>query len=207
MEFPSNSKLPATKKIEKREKPQKVIEGSATRRKKPLSQRITEFFVGDAAKDAVKWTLLEVLLPAAKDMIADAGTSMLERRIYGEAGVRPRGSRNRGGSNFTDYGKFSVSGNSRKDDDRRMSRSARVQHNFDEIVLDSRGEAEDVLEGLGALIERYETASVADLYELTGITPNHMDEKWGWTDTRGFGAQRVRNGGFLLNLPRPVELD
>ena len=87
-----------------------------------------------------------------------------------------------------------------------MSRRAKATHNFDEIILATRHEAEEVIDRLFDLISRYETATVADLYELVGEDRSYTDDKWGWTDIRGAGVQRVRNG-YLLNLPRPEPLD
>jgi hypothetical protein len=87
-----------------------------------------------------------------------------------------------------------------------LSREARAKHNFDEIVLNSRVEAEEVIDRLYDVVSRYESASVADLYELVGLSSTHTDHKWGWTDIRGAGVQRVRDG-YLLDLPSPEPLD
>lgn len=86
-----------------------------------------------------------------------------------------------------------------------MSRQARAQHNFDEIVLQSRTEAEEVVDRLFEVVSRYGSASVADLYELVGLSSTHTDNKWGWDDLQGAGVSRVR-GGFLLDLPEPEPL-
>jgi hypothetical protein len=72
--------------------------------------------------------------------------------------------------------------------------------------LATRVEAEEVIDRLFDVVSRYETATVADLYEMVGVTGNYTDDKWGWTDLRGASVQRVRNG-YLLDLPRPEPLD
>jgi hypothetical protein len=90
--------------------------------------------------------------------------------------------------------------------ERVMSRQARARHNFDEIVLDDRAEAEEVIDRLFDLVSRYESASVADLYELVGLASSHTDHKWGWSDLHGAGVSRIR-GGYLLDLPEPEPLD
>jgi hypothetical protein len=86
-----------------------------------------------------------------------------------------------------------------------MSRMARSRHDFDEIVLQSRTEAEEVIDRLFDLVSRYDTATVADLYELVGIQGSHTDHKWGWTDLRGADVSRTRDG-YLLDLPDPIPL-
>src|SRR3954454_10116741 len=87
-----------------------------------------------------------------------------------------------------------------------MSRRARARHDFDEIVLESRGEAEEVIDRMYDLLSRYDSVSVADMYELTGIQSAHTDQKWGWTDLRGSTVTRTRAGGYLLDLPEPQPL-
>ena len=87
-----------------------------------------------------------------------------------------------------------------------ISRRARASHDFDEVILQSRAEAEEVIDNLYEVVSQYGAASVADLYQLVGITASHQDTKWGWTELRGTGVSKVRHG-YLLDLPQPVPLD
>ena len=87
-----------------------------------------------------------------------------------------------------------------------MSRRGRANFDFDEIILDKRVEAEEVIDQMFLLLEKYDMVTVADLYDLVGIASNYTDEKWGWTDLRGAGASRV-SGGYLLELPRPEPIN
>jgi hypothetical protein len=89
---------------------------------------------------------------------------------------------------------------------RTLSRGSRARHSFDEIVIQSRPEAEEVLDRLYDLISKYELARVSDLYSLTGFESSHTDYKWGWTELTGSGVSRVRSGGYLLDLPEPEPL-
>lgn len=88
-----------------------------------------------------------------------------------------------------------------------MSRRGRSQHEFDDIVLATRVEAEEVLDRLFDLISRYQTASVADFYEMVGESKNQIDERWGWTDLRSASIVKLRGEGYLINLPKPELLD
>jgi len=76
----------------------------------------------------------------------------------------------------------------------------------EDIILRTRGEGEAVIASLSDLIEDYGVASVADLYDLVGITGSFTDNKYGWTNLRTASVTRVRDG-FLLNLPRPTPID
>ena len=66
---------------------------------------------------------------------------------------------------------------------------------------------EEVLGNLQDIVaSEFEQATVADLYELAGITSSFTDNKWGWMDLRGANVKRVREG-YQLNLPKPILLD
>ena len=71
------------------------------------------------------------------------------------------------------------------------------------MILASREEAELVLERLLDIISKYEVASLADLYDLTGLPSSHVDNKWGWTYLNNTEIRQVRDG-YLLDLP-PLE--
>lgn len=213
--YPSNSnKQKKTEVPAKETEPKKVEQitsGNVVRRKKPLGKRFAETFVGGDAKGVVGYVVYEVLIPAARDMVADAGREAIERMLYGEqrSPHRRGGSARPSGANgYVSYNRFAPGQSSSRNDDPRpsLSRKARASHDFDEIILASRVEAEEVIDRLFDLVSRYESATVADLYEMVGVTGNYTDDKWGWSDIRGAGVTRVRNG-YLLDLPKPEPLD
>ena len=214
--FPSNSKSNprASAKAQKTEPLEKVITGEASRRKKPLSKRLSENFVNGDAKSVWNFIAYDLLIPAAKDMLADAVSQGFERMLFGESsgrGVRPgRAGRTNG---YTSYNRMSgpstrYGGMQPVVNDPRptLSRQARSTHNFDEIVLETRADAEEVIDRLFANVAQYESTTVGDLYDLVGLSGNFADEKWGWNDLSTASVSRVRHG-WLLNLPRPVPLD
>lgn len=208
-QFPSNSKRPPERGRDEPKKVERVATGEVVRRKKPLGRRMSENLIGGDAQSVWGYVFGEVLIPAARDMVADAVTGGVERMIFGDSS--PAGRRGRSRSpGYTPYHRYSGSPtgrNVRVDEPRReVSRRARASHNFDEIILSSRVEAEEVLDRLIDLTDRYDNATVADLYELVGISGNYTDAKWGWVDLRGAGVSRAR-GGYLLNLPRPEPID
>ena len=56
------------------------------------------------------------------------------------------------------------------------------------------------------LISMYGLVSVADLYELVGITGSYTDNKYGWYDIRSASVVRVRDG-YLLKFPKAIPLN
>lgn len=208
-EFPGNSRRERTAP-ERKEEPEKKIEVVVTsevvRRKRPIGKRFLETFLGGSAQDVVRYVLMDVMLPAAKDMFTDAVSQGVERLVYGETRSVSRrpGQRSVGTSTYTSYNRYSSGSGplpARREDPRVISDRARREHNFDEIVLASRVEAEEVYRKLQDLIDRYQMVSVADLYSLVGISASHTDEKWGWMDLSSAKIGRIRDG-YLLDLPR-----
>lgn len=198
--FPANSHKAKEGMKPKEKKIERVTEGEAIQRKKPLGRKIAETFTGEDAKSAGMYILMDVLIPAAKNMISDAVSQGVERMLFGESRPRSSGSSTRTG--HTSYNKMYSSPNS---PGRTISRRARATHDFGEIILASRAEADEVLDNLSAIISQYDQATVTDLYELVGITGNYTDDRYGWTDLRGSGVRYVREG-YLLDLPAPEAL-
>jgi hypothetical protein len=205
-DFPPNSEV--SKRGQSEEKDVKrITSGEVTRKRKSLRKQFSETFVAGDAKTALRYVIFDVLLPAAKDTIVEAGSAGIEKLIFGD--TRRRGSipPQSGPTGYVSYNRYAMGNrpsvlNSAQ---RVMSRQARARHDFDEIVLESRVEAEEVIDRLFDLVSRYESATVADLYELVGLASNHTDNKWGWTDIRGAGVSRTRDG-YLLDLPDPIPL-
>lgn len=204
MEFPPNSK-----KAQERDEPkrvERVTSADAVRRKKSLGRQFRETFVGGDAKTALHYVIYNVLIPAAKDSISDAVASGIEKWLFGESrGGKRRGGPSSGAQGYVSYNRMGPA-DDRPPMPRSISRRARARHDFDDIVLANRTEAEEVIDRLFDLVSRYEAATVADLYELTGLDSSHTDNKWGWTDMRGANVTRVRTGGYLLDLPDPEPL-
>jgi hypothetical protein len=213
--FPGNSQRtkPAAQEVKpEREKIERVVTSEVIQRKRPLGKRFMETFVGGDAKGTLLYVVADILVPAAKDMVADAVTQGFERMIFGESrsGNRRSGSRPSSGANgFVSYNRMGSNRapDRQREDPRGLSRRARTNHEFDEIILATRAEGEEVIDRLGDLIGQYEVATVADLYELVGITSQHTDGKWGWDDMRGARVERVRSGGYLLDLPKTMPVD
>lgn len=182
----------------------KVISGEVVERKKPLTKRIAETFAGEDARSVGGYILFEVIIPAAKTMISDAVSQGIERMLFGDG----YSSRRRSSQGYTPYNRIHGSAQTagRGDERRAISQRGRATHDFKEIVLSTRAEAEEVLDRLSDLISDYDVALVSDLYDLVGITGSFTDDKWGWTSLAGSSVQPVR-GGYLLNLPRTQSID
>ena len=192
---------PKTKKVEK------IISGHAMQRKTPLSRKIAETLTGDDAQTVGGYVLFEVIIPALKSMLSEVASQGVERLLFGETRPRSSSSYGRPGATRTNYDRMYQPPH--RDEPRRSThvpQRTRSSTALGEVILRSRGDAEDVIDALGALLEQYDVVTVADLYELVGVTGSFTDDKWGWTDLRGARISRVREG-YLLDLPRPQSID
>ena len=76
----------------------------------------------------------------------------------------------------------------------------------DDIILDTRAEAHMVLDEMDAIIYKYGQASVADYYDVVGVTSEWTDNRYGWTSLKNASIKPVRDG-FMLVMPRTHVLD
>lgn len=173
---------------------EKVISGTAKSKKKSGVYKFAEVFIADDVDDVKSYILEDVIVPAIKDVILDAVRALL--------GVSNTSRKSASAS------KVSYRSYYDKNTDRRDYGSNRIKtsYDYDDIILDTRGEAEEVLSRMDELIATYGLVSVADLYDLVGITGNYTDNKYGWTDTRSASVIRVRDG-YMIKLPKALPLN
>lgn len=192
-----------TKKIEK------VVTSEVVRRKKSFGTKLREMFVGADADTVKEYVVQDVLVPALKDMISDASSGALDRILYGDSSRYNRRRRNdfdrpHGHVAYNRMGPSDRRG--RSDEHRRNSPRRKSSNVIDEVILATRAEAQEVLDRMYDLLQRYEAVSVSDLNELLGLSGQYTDDKWGWLDLRGSDIRRLREG-YLLTLPDPEPLD
>ena len=200
-EFPSNTRKPE-KSEERTPRVEKVISGEVVTRKPPLGRRFKDTFVGGDRANVWEYVLLDVVVPAVKDMLVDAGQQAIEKMIFGETRPGSRRPGYRAGSTGSHFNYAGISKTSRPDPRRDLSREARSNHSFQDIIFEKRHQGEEVLDKMYELLEKYELVTVQDLYDACGVTSNFTDAKYGWDDLQGSRVDRT-HGGYLLNLPRP----
>lgn len=179
---------------------EKIIHGTV-RTRKNSGRNFLETFLAEDGPNIWNYIKYEVLVPSIKRGFYDIIVGSLDMGLYGgrsNNGKRPTADK----VSYRDYSSLS-----RKDnrDDRSRSRSS-SGYSYDEIVLDTRGEAEAVLARMDEIMEEYEIVRVADMYDLVGITGEHTDNKYGWTDIRNASIERTRDGGYRIKMPRALPI-
>ena len=222
-EFPSNTVKKAAPKTGERQPLEQVTTGKVIVKKAGPGKRFRAIFIGeDGFRGTATRVLWDVIIPGAKDLLFDAGQEYLGRSL----GIDTRGAR-RGNSlfNYNNIGStlasrvnynrpgFMTDPRDRQQQAQPAPKAGPPGRNvtlgnvtIDDIICASRIEADDVIGRMENLVERYKRVTVADLFDLVGITGEYTDENFGWVDLTG--ARPHRSGqGYRLDLPRPIQID
>ena len=200
-EYKSNShraKEGKTESLTDRKKVEKVVHGRVRTKPKSGVSKITDIFISEDAANVKSYIVMDVLVPAVKKAISDIVRDGIDMILYGES----KGRKSSSASGYVSYRDYSRS------DDRDRFRDSRSRSSYahDDIILDSRGEAEEVLTRMDELIDTYGNVSVADLYDLVGKSSEYTDNKYGWTNIRNAEPIRVRDG-YMLKLPKALPIN
>ena len=182
--------LTSDKKIEK------VVKGTVKTRKRNGVTKLKDVFVNEDAKNVKSYIFSDALVPAIKKLIYDIvndGASML---LFGNTSS---GRKKTIGSNVS-YRQFYDT----KVEDRRPVSSSRFD--YDDLIFESRGEAEATLSKMDEVIDVYGTVSVADLYDMCDLTAPYTSNRYGWSNIQTAEVARLRDGGYVLKLPRALPI-
>ena len=182
--------LTSDKKIEK------VVKGTVKTRKRNGVTKLKDVFVNEDAKNVKSYIFSDVLVPAIKKLLYDIvndGASML---LFGNTSA---GRKKTIGANVS-YRQFYDS----KVEDRRPVSSSRFD--YDDLIFESRGEAEAALSKMDEVIDVYGTVSVADLYDMCELTAPYTSNRYGWSNIQTAEVARLRDGGYVLKLPRALPI-
>lgn len=185
----------------------KITTGTVVVKKPGIGSKFKAVFFGGELKGAAQYIVADVLLPAFRNLLVDATTKGVERVVYGESSIRP-GRRPEFRSRIQYHSPFSRSSVMDPRSATRLpgaSPTLSTRKETDHLILASRQEAEDVLQGMLDIIDKYEDASLADLYSLVGLPVSPINHKWGWTNLVHTEIRQTREG-FLLDLPPAEEI-
>lgn len=178
-------------------KVEKVVQGTVKAKKKTGIDKFKDNFISEDAANIKSYIIMDVLIPAAKKAIDDIVKNGIDMILYG--------GNDRSSRRPSEYVSYDRRYSDRGSDRYRTADRARSGYSYDDVILETRGEAEDVLARMDELIDTYGMVSVADLYDLVGITGNYTDNKYGWKNIRNAEPVRVRDG-YMLRLPKATTL-
>lgn len=202
-DYKSNSNKSKTEAVKQAEEKrvEKVVTGKVVTKKKSGFSKFAGEFISEDAKNIKSYVIGDVLIPAFKKAISDIITDGIDIILYGGNG------RSRSGRSNADRVSYRSYYDDRRPSDRlTTSRYSSNSYSYDDIILDSRGEAEEVLARMDELMDTYGLVRVADLKDLVGITGSYTDNKYGWTNIRNAEIVHVRDG-WMIKMPRAVAID
>ncbi len=174
---------------------------------KSIGATVARSIFAESVSGVGNYVLHELILPNIREMIQSVVVGGIERALYGDSApkpYRPRAgygfysapSRPAGWTSRTNYS----AGAPTPRDDQWTNRPP----SYSDLVVPSRQEAEDVLQALLDMAERYGSASVGDLFSLAGMSTTHVDESWTWNANEvSQGRVQMRRGGYGFSLPAP----
>lgn len=179
---------PNSKKFKTDKKITKVAAGHARKRNK-----LADVFIQEDVTDVKNYILMDVIVPAIKDTLANVVKNSIDMMLFGSTST----SNNRRG-NMTNR----VSYNTMSKPNGRSQYQHISTRDYDDIIFDSRSEAESVLDLMQEVLETYDTVSLADMFEMADISCPATYNDYGWDDLSSARTVRVTGGGYMIKLPK-----
>lgn len=179
---------------------EKVVHGKV-KTKKNNARKLTNVFITEDAANVKNYVLFDVIVPSIKKALYDLVVGALDMTLFGGRGGESNYKRSISDKiSYKDYNSIS------KRNERSYGNTITTSgYSYDDIVLETRGEAESVLSRMDEIIDEYDSVRVADLYDLVGITGDYTDNKYGWTNIRNARVVRTRDG-YKIEMPRALPL-
>lgn len=181
---------------------QKVVSGTAKVKKKSEVRKFADIFIAEDAAEVKRFVVEDLIVPGVKKLIVSIIKNSAEM-IFGETGDRDRfssGAR----LGYISYDKYSAS---RRDDRRDRNTKARTRFDYEDVIFESRADAENARMQMEEVIDKYGFVTVSDLYDMADLSAPYTGNRYGWTNIRSAEPVRLRDGGYILKLPRIEVLD
>lgn len=185
---------PADKQIQK-------VTKSASKIKTNEVRKFADIFISEDVANVKSYIFMDVIVPAVKKAIYDVVTNGIDMFLYGGSG-KTKSNSNTSKVSYRNYYERKDNGGYRSSD----NNTTRNALDYEDIVFNTRGEAEAAKQQMMDLIERYGMVTVGDLYEMADLTPPYTSQSYCWTDIHTAETQRVRDG-YILKLPKARPID
>lgn len=176
----------------------KVVSGNVSTRENK-GRKLTNLFISEDASNVKSYIILDVLVPAVKNAISAIVKDSVDM-IFGTGGG---GSGRKAASSRVSYRSYYDDKPSYRG---RESDNYSGRFDFDDILFNTRGDAENVRRQMLDTIGRYGLVTVSDMYDMAGLVAPYTADRYGWTSLRTAEPMRV-NGGYILRLPKASPID
>lgn len=193
-------------------KEKKKVGGLIEYYQEPLGQRIIKALFENDLKTVASSVVNEVMIPKAKDILADMFISGIQKAIYGdEASNTYYSGYSKGPGHKASYDNYYKDGYRAP-----VVEEEKIKVRWDRIVFKDRERAVELLNNLRNDIRRYnEGVSVLDMYDYVTtideklgaqIESEFPDNNWGWTNLDHVQIEHVSRG-WWVKFPKPVRIN
>ena len=185
-----------------REKLEKVISGAVKTKKKSGLNKLTDIFISQDASNVKEYIVSDVIIPEVTGFLRHLIDYVADGLLGSGSGRNRRSSS--GGTRYdvVSYNKI-AGGGSRYASDRPK---ADTRFSYDELLFETRGDADTVLSQMEDMIDRYGVVSVADMYDAAQLTAPYTANRYGWTSVRNAQVTRVSDG-YIIKMSRPSPIE
>lgn len=202
-EYESNSFKSKEESVSTQEKKTgKIISGTVKKKKKSDVKKFLDVFIPEDIPNVKNRIFSTIITPAIKRIIDDGIDTIAEgvRTFFLGEDYRPSNKQTTTNTisyrNYYDKSRTKIY----------PTEQDCVSRKLDDLIFQSRRDVEEILLTLEEDINRYGIVSVADLYDLCGISHSYTDNNYGWTEVSDWEIVRTRNG-FRLKIPRAMPID
>lgn len=177
---------------------QKVVTGK-TKTQKNSFRKFTDVFIAEDVTSVKGYIFMEVLVPAIKKAIFDIVTNGIDMILYGENGSK---------SKNTTASKISYRNFYTQPKTTSAVKNNRAALEYDDILFESKKDAEAVLSEMENVVDKFDFVSVGDLYDLADIsTNNYAVNKYGWNENIHSATVVRTRDGYVIKFPKVTLLD
>ena len=119
--------------------------------------------------------------------------------LYGGRGNSSRKDRNGNKVSYRSY-------YSNPEDTRASSYKTQNRFDYEDVIFDTRVDAEEVREQMCDVIRQYGFVTVADMYDMADLPAPYTSSKYGWRNLNSSEVIRNRDG-YIIKLPKASPID
>lgn len=179
------------------------ITGSTKVKKKNELSKFAGELISDDASHVKSYIVTQVLIPTLKDTIVKIIKNAVDIIFFGE----PRSEKKRERDGIRPSYRAYYDDRDDRYDSRRSQDYGKAYY-FEDVVFESKLDAEIVRDQLFECCERYNLARVADYYEFGRYKPEPADFNYGWLKLNDDNTRIVTTsrGEYIIKLPRAVPI-
>ena len=194
--LPSNSNN-KTNKEEKKFEP--VISGTVKTKKRSELTKFAGSFVSEDVHTVKNYILSDIIVPELKALIDNVISNGIHTLLYGSSsGVKKKSGSEVSYRSYYERPKASKV---------TYASSKSSSYDYDDVIFETRGDADVVLERMREIIEHYNIVCVADFYDLSNSNiGTYTDNRYGWKNLDNAKVERVSEG-FVIRFPKISPID